>query len=86
MKQKLKVAKETIKLRMEWNPKDKFTSTDGSKMFGVSYKKFWRWQEEKEKLLPSKKTCPHCGVSEYSRVSKWINDGTLDHLLREVTK
>lgn len=63
-----------------------FSLEEGSKLFGISYKKFWRWQESKEDATPSKKKCSSCGISAYMRVAKWINDGTLDHLIKGVAK
>ena len=73
-------------IKKPFRPKTPFSFKELADIFGVSYKTAWRWYDDEEELVPTKTKCPHCGVSQYMRVSKWINDGTLDHILKGVAK
>jgi len=97
LKPKIKVTNVTMKLRFdvahsdaEYMKKFKkmFALSDMAKMFGVSKQLAWYWTSDNPKYqtLPSKETCHHCRRSNYSEVSKWINDGSLNHLLTAVKK
>lgn len=96
-KPKIKVTSQTIKLRFEIAHNDPeylkkhgklFSLSDMSQKFKVTKQMCWYWTSENPKYnkIPLKTKCPHCGNSNYSMVSKWINDGSLDHLLRMATK
>lgn len=95
-KPKIKVTSQTIKLRLEIAKADPeylkkhgklFALSDMSQKFKVTKQICWYWTSDnpKYKKLPSKEKCAHCGVSQYSQVSRWINDGSLNHLLQMAT-
>lgn len=92
-KPKIKVTGQTIKLRFEIAHADPeylkkhgklFALSDMSQKFKVTKQMCWYWTSGNPKYqkTPSKDKCPHCGVSNYSQVSRWINDGSLNHLLQ----
>lgn len=92
LKQKIKVTNQTIRLRFEAAKTDKdfireygrqFSFRDAAKLFGISRQHFWYWHSNNPKYMaiPPKNKCPKCGFSMYEKVSAWINDGCLDHLL-----
>lgn len=92
-KPKIKVTTETIRMRYELARKDAnffkkngriFSFLDASKYFNISKQLFWYFHSDNPKysMLPSKKACPACGQSMYSRFSEWINDGSLSYLLK----
>jgi len=95
-KPKIKVTPQTIKLRFDIAHADveyfrkhgkQFSLSDMSQKFKVTKQMCWYWTSDNLKYnkIPKKTKCPHCGISNYSMVSKWINDGSLDHLLRMAT-
>ncbi len=92
-KPKIKVTTETIRMRYDIARKDAkffkengriFSFKDASKMFNISKQLFWYFHSENPlySMLPSKKKCTMCGGSMYNRFSEWINDGSLNHLLK----
>jgi len=92
-KPKIKVTTETIRMRYEIAKKDSkffkengrvFSFKDASKMFNISKQLFWYFHSDNPQysMLPSKKACSMCGQSMYTRFSEWVNDGSLDHLLK----
>lgn len=92
-KPKIKVTTETIRMRYDVAKRDAkffkengrpFSFKDAAKMFNISKQLFWYYHSDNPTYskLPSKNACPMCGQSMYSRVSEWINDGSLDYLLK----
>lgn len=92
-KPKIKVTTETIRMRYEIARKDAtffkregrvYSFMDAAKYFNISKQLFWYFHSDNEKysMLPSKKKCTMCGGSMYAKFSEWINDGSLDHLLK----
>lgn len=92
-KPKIKVTTETIRARYKVATKDAkffkdngrvFSFKDAADKFNISKQLFWYFHSDNPtySMLPSKKACSMCGGSMYSKFSEWVNDGSLDYLLK----
>lgn len=91
---RLKLTKDVLRLRYSVAKDDfdflrdnkrKFNMDDAAKLFGISKQTFWHYISTSEKhknKFPSKECCSFCGKSQYDRFSDWVNDGSLDHIIK----